>query len=47
MARALSTDLDDPAARTYFVWDEDLTVAELRARLATPDVRERARGWRA
>jgi len=42
MARALSTDLDDPNARPYLVWDEDLTMAEVRARLATPDARERA-----
>lgn len=42
MARALSTDLDDPTARPYFVWDEDLTMAEVRERLASPDPRVRA-----
>ena len=42
MSRALSTDLDDPAARPYFVWDEEVTVGELRAHLASPDRRERA-----
>lgn len=42
MARALSTNLDDPAARPYFVWDEDLTMAEVRAHLASPDRRMRA-----
>ena len=26
--RPLSTDLDDPAARPYFLWDEDVTVAD-------------------
>ena len=31
--RALSVDLDAPASRPYFVWDEDLTVAELHAAL--------------
>lgn len=33
----LSTNLDDPSAIPYFLWDEPLTVAELRARLAEPD----------
>ncbi|MEW5983022.1 MAG: hypothetical protein AB1806_11730 [Acidobacteriota bacterium] len=31
--RALSADLSDPAARPYFLWDEDISVAELRAAL--------------
>lgn len=38
----LSTDLTDPNARPYFVWDEDVTVAGLRARLASEDPQERA-----
>lgn len=46
MQRPLSTDLDDPAARPYFLWDEDVTVAELRALLGSPDARVRAL-WRA
>lgn len=31
--RALSVDLSDPNGRPYFVWDEDVSVAELRAAL--------------
>ena len=30
----LSLDLDDPQAVPYFLWDEPMTVAELRSRLA-------------
>lgn len=30
---ALSADLSDPTARPYFLWDEDISVAELRAAL--------------
>jgi hypothetical protein len=30
----LSTDLDDPRSYPYFLWDEPITVAELRRRLA-------------
>ena len=41
MPRTLSTNLDDPAARPYFVWDEDVTVAEVRAHLASSDRSER------
>ena len=35
----LSTDLRDPAARPYFLWDEDTTIAELRSaiELAKPE----------
>jgi hypothetical protein len=29
----LSTDLDDPSAVPYFLWDEPMTVAELKAKL--------------
>ncbi|PYQ48129.1 MAG: hypothetical protein DMF78_21980 [Acidobacteria bacterium] len=33
----LSSDLDDPTAVPYFLWDQTITVAELRDRLASPD----------
>ena len=33
-ARPLSTKLDDPEARPWFLWDEDLSVGELRELLA-------------
>lgn len=33
-ARPLGTDLDYPDTRPWFVWDEDLTVRELREILA-------------
>ena len=36
----LSTNLRDPSAIPYFLWDEPLTVEEFRRRLASP---ERAR----
>ncbi len=32
---ALSTNLDDPAAIPYFLWDDPMTVAEFRQQLAT------------
>jgi hypothetical protein len=31
--RALTVDLSDPNGRPYFFWDEDVSVAELRAAL--------------
>jgi hypothetical protein len=34
---ALSDDLDRPDIRPYFLWDVEVTVAELRQRLADPD----------
>lgn len=37
MPVALSTDLDDPEAYPYFLWDEPMTVAELRRRLGGPE----------
>lgn len=43
MRAPLSTDLDDPAAVPYFLWDEPMTAAELRARLATASAPERDR----
>jgi hypothetical protein len=39
----LSTDFDAPGSRPYFLWNEDLTVAELRRRLARGDESERLR----
>jgi hypothetical protein len=39
----LSSDLDDPAVVPYFLWDEPMTVAELRARLSTASPPERTR----
>lgn len=41
--RALSTDLDDPGAVPYFLWDEPMTVGELRRRLAEGSQPERRR----
>ncbi|HLG12992.1 MAG TPA: hypothetical protein VJH03_00490 [Blastocatellia bacterium] len=40
---ALSTDLDDPTAIPYFLWDEPMTVLELRRRLETASPEEQAR----
>jgi hypothetical protein len=42
MARPLSTDVDDPGARPYFLWDQEITYAELRQKLASADPDERA-----
>lgn len=39
----LSTDLNDPLAIPYFLWDEPMTVAELRRRLAQASSEERDR----
>jgi len=39
----LSAALDDPAAVPYFLWDEPMTVAELRRRLAEGSPAERRR----
>lgn len=41
--RPLTLDLDREDARPYFLWDEDLSIAELRQRLAGPDPVERRR----
>jgi hypothetical protein len=38
----MSTDVEDPTARPYFVWDEDITYADLRLRLQSTDPDERA-----
>lgn len=40
---ALSTDLKDPDAIPYFLWDDPMTVRELRHRLATASEPERLR----
>ena len=39
----LSTDLDDPEAVPYFLWDEPMTVRDLRRRLTTASASEKAR----
>lgn len=39
----LSSDLDDPGAVPYFLWDEPMTVAELRHRLLHASDPERTR----
>lgn len=33
----LTTNLDDPSSIPYFLWDEPITIAELRVRLAGPE----------
>ena len=43
MRAPLSTDLGDPQARPYFLWDEDTTIGEWRAKLAIADDEEKAR----
>ena len=40
---SLSTDLTDPSAVPYFLWDEPLTVAEFRRRLTTASHAEQTR----
>ncbi len=39
----MTIDFDREDARPYFLWDEDLSIAELRERLAGPDPKERRR----
>ncbi len=39
----LSTDLDDPEAVPYFLWDDPMTVRDLRRRLNTASAPEKAR----
>lgn len=43
MGHPLSTDLDDPDAYPYFLWDDPMTNAELQQRLATASAPERTR----
>lgn len=37
MGANLSTNLDDPEAVPYFLWDDPMTVREVRARLASAE----------
>ena len=39
----LSMDLDDPEAVPYFLWDEPISVAELRSRLSSAGPSEKLR----
>jgi hypothetical protein len=41
--RSLSVDLSQNALRPYFLWDEDLSIGELRERLKGGDRSERLR----
>ncbi len=43
MQKTLSTDLSSPSIVPYFLWDEPLTVAELRQKLKSGSVEERNR----
>lgn len=43
MSVSLSTDMDDPSAIPYFLWDEPMTVLEFRHRLNTSSPPERTR----
>lgn len=43
MGVLLSTDLSDPSAIPYFLWDEPMTVAELKGRLESASPAEQAR----
>lgn len=43
MTAPLTTDLDDPKAVPYFLWDEPMTMAELRRRIAMATPAEWAR----
>lgn len=43
MTAPLTTQLDDPNAVPYFLWDEPMTMAEFRRRIATADPSEWAR----
>lgn len=41
--RPITTDLSRGALRPYFLWDEELSIDELKARLRGADPRERLR----
>lgn len=43
MSVSLSTDLDDPLAVPYFLWDEPMTVSEFKRRLKTASPAEQTR----
>lgn len=43
MRHLLSTELRSPASTPYFLWDEPMTVAELKSKLASASEEERMR----
>lgn len=43
MGNLLSTELHSPATTPYFLWDEPMTVAELKEKLASASDEERMR----
>jgi hypothetical protein len=43
MRGPLTTSLDDPSSVPYFLWDEPMTIGELRKRLATASLAEHDR----
>lgn len=43
MSKLLSTDMNSPLAVPYFLWDEPMTVAELKQKLASASEEERMR----
>lgn len=43
MPVALSTNLEDPDSYPYFLWDDPMSVGDLRARLASASEPERVR----
>ncbi len=43
MNNFLSTDLDSPSSTPYFLWDEPMTVAELKQKLTSASEEERIR----
>ena len=43
MSNLLSTDLRSPISTPYFLWDEPMTVAEFKAKLASASEDERMR----
>src|SRR5438876_8594199 len=43
MKTSLSADMNDPEAIPYFLWDEPMTVAQFKERLASASIPERMR----
>ncbi len=43
MSDFLSTDMDSPSSTPYFLWDEPMTVEELKRKLASSSDEERVR----
>jgi hypothetical protein len=43
VSASLSTDLEDPLAVPYFMWDEPMTVSEVKLRLKTASPAEQTR----